>query len=167
MVGWSDRRYVREARLCWQVAEKQVRDLLRGAALVPWWSQVSGASSLWERTPGIGGTKQETQSKCLVSEAVRGSRCTPMLTESARVSAEVVKSLASLLPGIHKSLLWDLSVLRTSKGLSLEYQPADSQFPTSTLIRKKRCVISARPGAHWCWADSSGKPQTEEPGWHA
>ena len=113
------------------------------------------------------GTKQETQSKCLVSEAVWGGRCTPMLTESARVSAEVVKSLASLLPGIHKSLLWDLSVLRTSKGLSLEYQPADSQFPTSTLIRKKRCVISARPGAHRCWADSSCKPQTEEPGWHA
>lgn len=69
-----------------------------------------------------------------------------MLTENARVSAVVVKSPAALLPGIRKYLLGGLSVLRTSKGLSLGYQTADSNFPPSALIRKRRCVITARPG---------------------
>lgn len=81
------------------------------------------------------------------------------------VSAEVEKSLASVLPGVWKAWLWGLSMLRTSKGLSLGYQPADSQFPVSTLIRKKRPgiqhpeLIGARQIA------SSYKAWTEGPGW--
>lgn len=60
-----------------------------------------------------------------------------MLTENARVSVVVVKSLAGLLPGSWKYLLGAVSVLRTSKGLSLEYQPADSSFLPSALMRKR------------------------------
>lgn len=61
-------------------------------------------------------------------------------------------------------------MLRASKGLSLEYQPADSQFPAGALIRKKRCVITARPRIQHreltgVWQIASPyKPQTEEPG---
>jgi len=67
---------------------------------------------------------------------VWGGRCRSPLTENARVSA-VVDSLAGLLPGGHMYSLGHFSVLGTSKRLSLEYQPADSNFPPSALIRKK------------------------------
>lgn len=63
-----------------------------------------------------------------------------MLKENAHSSAVVVKSLASLLPELHKYFLWSLSMLRTSEQLSLDYPPADSKFPPSVLIRKK-CVF--------------------------
>lgn len=107
------------------------------AALGQWYLQVWGAPILCERTPSNWGLNRKHKAKHLVREVVWRGGDRPLLTEKACVSAVGVKSLASLLPGIRKYLLWDLNVLRTSKGLSLEYQAADSNFPTSALIKKR------------------------------
>lgn len=66
-----------------------------------------------------------------------GGCCTWLLQEDARVSAEVVTPWTACCQGF--IILWDLGVLGTSKGLSLEYQPANPKFPASVLVRKKVC----------------------------
>lgn len=81
------------------------------------------------------GVRRETQDKHLVwrSLQVHAEGKRPLFC----CGGEVTGQAAAEVRNIH--LLWDVSVPGTWKPLSVEYQPADSKFPTSALIRKK-CV---------------------------
>ena len=54
------------------------------------------------------------------------------------------QSLDRLLPGVCNTWLWGLGELGTSKGLSLQCQPADSKFPVFALVGKDR-VMTVSP----------------------
>lgn len=139
-IGWGDaNKYGREDRLCWQVAEKQVCVLPRGTCAGSLVLTGLGCSwALGEDCYHLGVRKHKAN---VVRKLVWGRHCGSLLNETAHVCAVLELNLWPICcQGFVDNLLWEVSVLRTSKRAELRLSTCWFQVSHQCNSKRKECA---------------------------